>query len=115
MLYRSQEVLWSQFSSGLLRWLALVMSDITSIEKVRAHFSETSESEQTRGSAQQSHPGTGIECEAYIGDRYGYSHRIHEFEEMSPSVFVSTRGLDVDWQTNSHLGLWHLKKSKGMS
>jgi len=88
MLYRSQEVLWSQFSSGLLRWSALVMSDITSIEKVRAHFSETSESEQTRGSAQQSHPGTGTECEAYIADRYGYSHRIHEFEEMSPSVFV---------------------------
>jgi len=90
------------------------MSDITSIEKVRAHFSETSESEQTRGSAQQSRSGTGIECEAYIADRYRYS-RIHEFEEMSPSVFVSTRGLDVDWQTHSHLGLWHVKKSKGMS
>ena len=37
----AQEVLWPQFSSALVREFALVTSDITSIEKVRAPFRET--------------------------------------------------------------------------
>jgi len=37
----AQEVWWPQFSSALVREFALVTSDITSIEKVRAPFQET--------------------------------------------------------------------------